>query len=152
MVKFYNYLNFYLKSETYRGVHSPFVFKLIKFCFYDKSWKKEKKFIFLKKNKKSNTIFFVKKLKIYLSNNCLNNASDNFIFKIASKNKHVEMLDALNIEHTQFILFIDNGSSLRNLIRQIINKNTYVIIDFYFWIIILKKTGNQPQVFRIRIL
>lgn len=99
----------------------------------------------------SNSIFFIEGLKKYLLNYNKNNLSDQFFFKVQSKDNLIELINKLNIKYSQFVLFIDNSHSLKPIIQTIENLKMYIVIDFYFWAIIVKKQGNQSQNYKIRI-
>ena len=151
MINFFNYIKFCFRSTSNHGVHSPFVYDLITFCFFNKKWKKKRNFFCVKKHMQSNSIFFIEGLKKYLLNYNKNNLSDQFFFKVHSKDNLIELINKLNIKYSQFVLFIDNSHSLKPIIQTIENLKMYIVIDFYFWAIIVKKQGNQSQNYKIRI-
>lgn len=51
MLRVFNYIKFLLKSTNQHGVHSPFIFKLITQCFYDKKYYDEYKLLQKHRNK-----------------------------------------------------------------------------------------------------
>ena len=151
MINFFNYIKFCCKSTSNHGVHSPFVYDLITFCFFNKKWKKKRNFFYIKKHLQSNSIFFIEGLKKYLLNYNKNNLSDQFVLKLQSKDNLIELINKLNIKYSQFVLFIDNSHCLKPIIKTIENIKMYIVIDFYFWAIIVKKQGNQSQNYKIRV-
>jgi Holliday junction resolvasome RuvABC ATP-dependent DNA helicase subunit len=71
--------------------------------------------------------------------------------KVQSKDNLIELINKLNIKYSQFVLFIDNSHCLKPIIKTIENIKMYIVIDFYFWAIIVKKQGNQSQNYKIRV-
>ena len=151
MINLFHYIKFYLKSTNNHGVHSPFIYGLITFCFYNENWKKKRKNYFLEKNLEKNLEFFRHELNKYLLNYNDKNILDQFFIKLKSNKNPIKLIDTLSIKYSQFILLIDHHNDLSPLIKIIENKNKYLIVDFYFWIIIVKKLGNHSQTFKIRV-
>ena len=147
MVYIFDYIKFYFKSTSNHNIHSPLVYDLISFCFFDGMWKRKKKNFLFKKNNKSNSIFFLNRLKEHLKYNL----KDELFFTIKSDYDQILLIDELNVKYIEFVLMIDNCQNMRPLVNKIKNKKTYVIIDFYFWVLVLKKTRNTPQYYRIRV-
>ena len=98
-----------------------------------------------------NLEFFRHELNKYLLNYNDKNILDQFFIKLKSNKNPINFIDTLNIKYSQFILLIDHHHDLSSLIKIIENKNKYLIVDFYFWIIIVKKLGNHSQTFKIRV-
>ena len=151
MINFFNYIKFCYKSTSNHGVHSPFVYDLITFFLFNIKWKKERNFFCIKKHLQSNSLLFIEGLKKYLLNYNKDNLSDQFFFKVQSKDNLIELINKLNIKYSQFVLFIDNSHCLKPIIQTIENIKMYIVIDFYFWAIIIKKQGNQSQNYKIRV-
>jgi len=152
VIRIFDYIKFYAKSKTNHGVHSPFVYDLITSCFFNEKWIKERKSIFTKENLKSNSLYIIKKLKEFIKNYNEYNQSNLIILNIYSRDNHLKLIEKLNKKHTQFILFIGNCQNLRPTIKAIEKEKTYMLIDFYFWALVLKKKDNQPEYFKIRVL
>ena len=147
MVDIFDYIKFYFKSTSNHSVHSPFVYNLISFCFFDGIWKNKKKNFLFKKNSKSNSMFFLNRLKEHLKNNL----KDQLFLEIKSNYDQILLIDELNVKYVEFVLLIDNCQNKRSIIKKIKNKKKYVIIDFYFWVVVIKKIQNTPQYYRIRV-
>ena len=151
MINLFNYIIFYLRSTNNHGVHSPFIYDLLTFCFYNKKWKKERKNFILKKNLENNLSFFINELNSFLIYYNKNNILNQFFIKLKLDKNPIDLIDSLNLKYSQFILLIENSHDLRSIIKVIENKGKYLIVDFYFWIIVVKKKGNNPQTFKIRV-
>ena len=92
MINFFNYIKFCYKSTSNHGVHSPFVYDLITFFLFNIKWKKERSFFCIKKHQQSNSLLFIEGLKKYLLNYNKDNLSDQFFFKVQSKDNLIELI------------------------------------------------------------
>ena len=74
------------------------------------------------------------------------------IFNISPlSNDHKEIED-LSLNNHEFIIIIENSHNFRNLVKSLENKKKYIIIDFYFWTLVVKIAGKYPENYKIRIV
>jgi len=152
VIKIFDYIKFCAKSKTNHGVHSPFVYDLITSCFFNDKWIKKRRNIFTNESLKSNSLYIIKVLKSFIKNYNGHNQSNQIILKICSKDNPLKSIEKLNTKYTDFILFIENSQNLRSIIKAMVKEKKYVLIDFYFWALVMKRNGNKPEYFKIGIM
>lgn len=137
-----------MKSNTNHGIHSPFVYDLITTCFFSGSWTKEKHFI----TSKIKLFNLIKKLNNYVLRYNVINQTSIVVFNLSlTSNDHKE-IEYLSLNNHQFIIIIENSHNFRNLVKSLENKKKYIIIDFYFWTLVVKIAGKYPENYKIRIV
>ncbi len=152
MIKIFDYIKFCAKSKTNHGVHSPFVYNLITSCFFNEKWIRKRKNIFTNKSLKNNSLYIIKELKSFMKNYNYHNQSNQIILNIYSKDNPLKSIEKLNKKYTDFILFLENCQTLRPIIKIAVKEKKYVLIDFYFWALVLKRKGKQAEYFKIKII
>ena len=141
-----------MKSNTNHGIHSPFVYDLITTCFFSGSWTKEKHFITSKIQLKKKLFNLIRKLNNYVLRYNVINKTSIVVFNLSLISKDHKEIEYLSLNNHQFIIIIENSHNFRVLVKSLENKKKYIIIDFYFWTLVVKIAGKNPENFKIRIV
>ena len=137
-----------MKSNTNHGIHSPFVYDLITTCFFSGSWTKEKHFI----TSKIKLFNLIKKLNNYVLKYNVINQTSIVVFNLSLISNDHKEIEYLSLNNHQFIIIIENSHNFRNLVKSLENKKKYIVIDFYFWTLVVKIVGKYPENYKIRIV
>ena len=148
---YFKFLFFKLKASNQHGIHSPFLYALVCFCFYNKEWKSKG----LKpwNSKKHNLIAteISEQLRLFVIQ-----ASNDFRIDtskiIHTKNKKlVQWTKQLNIEDEPHITLIDNLHLQRDAWKSYQTLSPYILLDLYYYGIVIHRPQQTAETFFIKV-
>ena len=148
---YFKYWFFKRKATNQHGVHSPFLYALVCSCFYNKDWRNIRQTPWNQKkhdemsgqileqvskfNKHASTKFQIEPLKI-----------------VFTKNKTLEHYKKkLETDKEPRLTLIDNLHNQRAEWNAIINSQQFIILDFYFYGIIIQRPQQIAETFFLKI-
>ena len=142
------YLLFCIKAKYRFGIHSPFVYQLNEYFHNDFEWQNRPKNPFKKGYCNQINLLFIKKIKAFIQNQ--NHFVVDKIHCIKATPETLKQTLNQYLDPTG-ILIMEAWFRYRKTWRKKLHKSAFVTIDFYFWIVFLKK-NQATQSFLIRLL
>ena len=152
MIQYYfKFLFFKLKASNQHGIHSPFLYALVCFCFYNKEWKSKGLKPWNSKKHNLIAIEISEQLRLFVIQ-----ASNDFRIDtskiIHTKNKKlVQWTKQLNIEDEPHITLIDNLHLQRDAWSAFRGSPDYVALDLYFYGIIIHRPQLTAETFFLKV-
>ena len=152
MIKqYFNYWLFKLQATNQHGVHSPFLYALVCSCFYNKNWKNMRTTPWNSKKQDIISTLILKQLQLFIGQS-KNEFKIDPLKIVFSKNKalseYSEELKA--IEEPQLTL-IDNLHLQRESWRILNNTKQFVLLDPYFFGIIIQRPQQNAEILFLKI-
>tara|TARA_B100000768_G_C11163011_1_gene325387 strand:- start:339 stop:800 length:462 start_codon:yes stop_codon:yes gene_type:complete len=149
-----DYLKYWIykrKATNQYGVHSPYLSELIKFCFYNSEFKKIKKNPWNLSHQRLMTEYIFKKLNMF-NEKIANEFKIEKIKIINTKDKVLNLsLSEIKKEKKSFLILIDNIHLDREIWDSFVLRSEYVILDLYFFGIIIQRPQQGKQLFLLKI-
>lgn len=144
------YYYFKLKATNQHGVHSPYLYALVCFCFYNKKWKRLRKTPY----NKVNQVLMYKEI-LNLLNSFSEYAVNEFkipkpLMRYIEGKKNDFRTIEIQKDKSQIIL-IDNLHLQRKSWKEFTKRPTCITLDLYYLGIIIHREEQLPQSFRLKV-
>ncbi len=145
------YWFFKLKATNEHGVHSPYLYALVCFCFYNKKWKKLRK----TPSNNINRELMGKEILKLLNDFSAQAANEFKISKYPVSYKESKDINFksihLGIKDCSQIILINNIHLKRKSWIEFIEKSNFIILDLYYFGIIIHRFEQFPEIFSLKV-
>lgn len=146
----FSFLIFRFKASNLHGIQSPFVYEMAKYCIFNPQWKRHQKVIFKRTGIRILTDIFYESLQEFLKTK-----SHKIKQEVVSLSKNetslfLEKVLILQNKTDEMLLFTKNVHLNRSLWNREVQTKKLVIIDFFFWGILIKRK-QKSQLFLLKV-
>jgi len=148
---YFKFLFFKLKATNQHGVHSPFLYALVCFCFYNRDWKSKGLKPWNSKKHNLIAIEISEQLRLFTKI-----ASNDFQIDapkiIHTKSKTlVQWIKQLNVEDEPHITLIDNLHLQRDAWTNYRTSSQYILLDLFYYGIVIHRPQQTAETFFLKI-
>ena len=140
-----------MTSNNQYGVHSPFLYALVCFCFYNKEWKSKKLKPWKSKKHDLTAISIVEQLRLFAKQASIDFQIEALKVMHTQNKALAQWTKELNIEDEPHITLIDNLHLQRDAWDAFRNSSGYVVLDLYFYGIIIHKPQQSTETFFLKV-
>ena len=148
---YFKFLIFKLNATNQHGVHSPFLFAMVCFCFYNKAWKGEKFKPWKSKKHNLVAVAISHQLRLFAKQASVDFQIDPPKVMHTKSKTLVQWIKELTIEDKPHITLIDNLHLERDAWEAFRNSSGYVVLDLYFYGIIIHRPQQTVETFFLKV-
>jgi len=148
---YFKFLFFKLKATNQHGIHSPFLYALVCFCFYNKEWKSKKFKPWNSKKHDLTAISILERLRFFAKLSSIDFQIDTPKVMHIQNKALAQWTKELNIKDEPHITLIDNLHLQRDAWDTFRNSSDYVVLDFYFYGIIIHRPQQSTETFFLKV-
>ena len=151
ILHYFKYLLFKLTATNQHGVHSPFLYSLVCSCFYNSNFKKKKSLPINSKRNKLTLSLILENLKSF--NETVETEFKIEKFKIIyDTNKSLsQQIEDIRLINTPHLTLIDELHFQREEWNLFILNSKYIIMDLYFYGIIIQRPQQSKEFFSLKV-
>ncbi len=148
---YFKFLFFKLYATNQHGVHSPFLYALVCFCFYNTSWNRKGLKPWKSKMHNRIAIEITKQLHLFVKQACTDFQID-LLKVIHTRNKTLaQWIEEQKIEDKPHITLIDNLHLQRGSWNDFKNKSQYIHLDLFFYGIVIHRPQQTAETFFLKV-
>ena len=148
---YFKFLFFKLNATNQHGVHSPFLFAMVCFCFYNKAWKSKKFKPWKSKKHNLVAIAILQQLRLFAKKAAIDFQIDPPKVIHTKSKTLAQWIKELTIEDEPHITLIDNLQLQRDTWAAFRDSSGYVLLDLYFYGIIIHRPQQTAETFFLKV-